>query len=321
MTLHIDQATFQELIEVTAKELNLPILYIEKDYWVTYILKNLSNSEHKDVAIFKGGTSLSKAYKIIDRFSEDIDLAVITNGLNSNQIKNLIKQVEKDIIDKNFNELPDHPQVSKASQFRKTVHDYSRLGNGDFGHANENIILELNSFAQPHPFETKKICSYICDFLSLKAPELVEHYKLEPFNVNVLSYKRTFCEKISAIARASYESDKSYTELKEKIRHFYDIYFLMNEKEIDLFLKSDAFVDMIDKVRIDDQNQFKDSDWSNVALHSTDIFLNAQTILLELTNFYMSNFNELVYAQTLPSMDEIVVKIEKLSKILQENRL
>ena len=90
MTLHNDKETFKELIETTAKDLNLPSLYIEKDYWVTYILKNLSKSDYKDIAIFKGGTSLSKAYKIIDRFSEDIDLAVITNNLGSNQIKTLI---------------------------------------------------------------------------------------------------------------------------------------------------------------------------------------------------------------------------------------
>ena len=66
MTLHNNKELFQKLIEATAKELNLPSLYIEKDYWVTYILRNLSMSSYADVAIFKGGTSLSKAYKIKD---------------------------------------------------------------------------------------------------------------------------------------------------------------------------------------------------------------------------------------------------------------
>jgi len=83
MTLHTDKELFKELIDTTAKNLNLPFLYIEKDYWVTYVLKNLANSQYSDIAIFKGGTSLSKAYRIIDRFSEDIDLAVITNDLSS----------------------------------------------------------------------------------------------------------------------------------------------------------------------------------------------------------------------------------------------
>lgn len=321
MNLHLEHNTFKELIEATAKDLNLPSLYIEKDYWVTYILRNLSNSIHKNTAIFKGGTSLSKAYKLIDRFSEDIDLAVITNDLGSNQIKTLIKNIEKDILDENFQEVPNHPQVSKGSQFRKTVHDYEKIDNGDFGHANENIILELNSFAQPHPYESKQINTYIYDFLVDIAPELITQYSLKPFDVNVLNYKRTFCEKISAIARASYESDENHTSLKEKIRHFYDIYFLMNETDISEFLYSDDFVDMIQKVRADDQNQFNTTNWATVHLHSTNIFTNTQKILNELRNFYHTDFNELVYAKTLPEMRDIIDKIEILGKVLLDKNL
>lgn len=321
MNLHLELETFKEFIEATAKDLNLPSLYIEKDYWVTYILKKLSYSIHKDTAIFKGGTSLSKAYKLIDRFSEDIDLAVITNDLGSNQIKTLIKNIEKDILDENFQEVPNHPQVSKGSLFRKTVHYYEKIDNGDFGHANENIILELNSFAQPHPYDTKQINTYIYDFLVDKAPELITQYSLEPFDLNVLNYKRTFCEKISAIARASYESDENHTSLKEKIRHFYDIYFLVNEDDVSEFLHSDDFVDMIQKVRADDKNQFNDTNWATIHLHSTNIFTNTQKILNELKNFYRTDFNELVYAQTLPEMNDIIVKIEIIGKILADKNL
>lgn len=321
MTLHLDKELFKELIDATASYLNLPFLYIEKDYWVTYVLKNLSNSEYSDIAIFKGGTSLSKAYKIIERFSEDIDLAVITNGLNSNQIKKLIKQIEAAILDDNFNELPHHAQVSKGSEFRKTVHDYLKLEDGNFGHAVESIILELNSFAHPHPFEPKEISTYIFDFLSIKAPTMIDDYNLEPFSINVLNYKRTFCEKISAIARASHESDGEYTQLKEKIRHFYDIYFLMNEDEIDTFLKSDEFVDMIRKVRADDQNQFNQNNWASVELHTTKIFTDTSTVLDELSSFYANDFKDLVYAKTQPKMDDIKIKIEALANILTNKEL
>jgi len=315
MTLHLDKKLFKELIDATALNLNLPYLYIEKDYWVTYILKNLSNSDYLDIAIFKGGTSLSKAYKIIERFSEDIDLAVISDNKGSNQIKNLIKKIESAILDNNFNELSNHIQVSKGSQFRKTVHDYMKLNDGDFGHATEIIILELNSFAHPHPFETKEINTYIFDFLISAAPSMIEEYSLEPFSVNVLNYRRTFCEKISAIARASYESDFQQIKLKEKIRHFYDIYFLMNETEIDLFLHSDEFVDMMNKVREDDKNQFNNG-LSLVSLHSTKIFTDTSTVLDSLNNFYLNDFRDLVYAKSLPSIDEIKLKIEILANIL-----
>jgi len=321
MTLHTDKELFKELIDTTAKELNLPSLYVEKDYWVTYVLKNLANSEYSEIAIFKGGTSLSKAYKIIDRFSEDIDLAVITNGVGSNQIKKLIKKIELVILDKNFHELPEHEQTSKGSEFRKTVHDYLKLEGGDFGHANESIILELNSFAHPHPFELKEISTYIFDFLSSVAPSMIEQYSLEPFNVNVLNYKRTFCEKISAIARASHESDDEQTQLKEKIRHFYDIYFLMKEPEIEQFLNSSDFVDMMQKVRIDDQNQFNQNNWANISLYTTKIFTDTSTVLDQLNHFYTNDFKDLVYSQTLPQMNDIKTEIEALSLILTTNKL
>ena len=78
---------------------------------------------------------------------------------------------------------------------------------------------------------------------------------------------------------------------------------------------------MIAKVRTDDQNQFSDSDWSSVDLHSTKIFTDTKKILGELSNFYSNNFSELVYAQTMPTIDEIIIEIEKLSKILEDKKL
>ena len=71
MNLHEDLSNFKDLINLTANDLGILEFYIEKDYWVTYILKRLSNSEYRNKVVFKGGTSLSKAYNIIDRFSED----------------------------------------------------------------------------------------------------------------------------------------------------------------------------------------------------------------------------------------------------------
>lgn len=80
MNLHSDGALFLELVQVAAQRLQVPEAYIEKDYWVTRALKHLSESPDAGVVVFKGGTALSKAYKLINRFSEDIDLAICFNG-------------------------------------------------------------------------------------------------------------------------------------------------------------------------------------------------------------------------------------------------
>lgn len=66
-----------EVVDIAAKKLNLPYLLIEKDLWVCYVLDFLFNaSEYKDYYEFKGGTSLSKVYNLINRFSEDIDIVL-----------------------------------------------------------------------------------------------------------------------------------------------------------------------------------------------------------------------------------------------------
>lgn len=279
MKLHLNQELFNDALEATAQALKIDVLYVEKDYWVSYILKAISQSQYRDAAIFKGGTSLSKAYKLIERFSEDIDLAVITNELSSNQIKSLIRKIEKDILDIHFKEIEIPHITSKGSEFRKTVYCYPKLKQGDFGHANENIILEINSFAKPHPYNLMEISSYVGEFLTQKAPLLVKEFELEPYFINVLDFRRTLCEKLSAIARASYESDAEYSQLKEKIRHFYDIHFLMQHYEIQDFIESEAFPQMMARVREDDQRQFDTSMWTKIQLCETPIFQNPTVIL------------------------------------------
>jgi len=68
-----DHPDFQEFITIVASELNLSAGIVEKDYWVIRALRELQNSEFQNEFVFKGGTCLSKAWKIIERFSEDIE--------------------------------------------------------------------------------------------------------------------------------------------------------------------------------------------------------------------------------------------------------
>lgn len=95
MILHKNLENFKALISLTAADMGILEFYIEKDYWVTYILKKLSSSPFKNEVIFKGGTSLSKGYNAINRFSEDIDLQLINHNLGDNQKKKLLKDIEE----------------------------------------------------------------------------------------------------------------------------------------------------------------------------------------------------------------------------------
>lgn len=71
---------------------------IEKDWWVCMVLRAVFQSKYKDQIIFKGGTSLSKAYQIIERFSEDVDLIIDKNLLgfsNDPETKTQMKKLRK----------------------------------------------------------------------------------------------------------------------------------------------------------------------------------------------------------------------------------
>jgi len=69
MLLHKDKDAFQELVIATASDLGLENFQVEKDYYVSLFLKELAKRESNISIVFKGGTSLSKCYSIIDRFS------------------------------------------------------------------------------------------------------------------------------------------------------------------------------------------------------------------------------------------------------------
>lgn len=117
MNLHEDKTVFIELIRATSDHYKIKSEFIEKDYWLTFVLRQLAYSSYLQNAVFKGGTSLSKAYKLIDRFSEDIDIAIISENSDSgNDVKNLLRSIEKEIT-KGFIDFHLEGVTSKGSRY------------------------------------------------------------------------------------------------------------------------------------------------------------------------------------------------------------
>ncbi|MFA7507846.1 MAG: nucleotidyl transferase AbiEii/AbiGii toxin family protein [Bacilli bacterium] len=93
MKLHNDPKIFKELIVATAQNSKgLQNFQVEKDYFVSLFLKELSKTNKDLEVVFKGGTSLSKCYDVINRFSEDVDLTIKLDNKKANyQIKKQFK--------------------------------------------------------------------------------------------------------------------------------------------------------------------------------------------------------------------------------------
>ena len=83
MTLDQHKEQFADAIRLASETLGISPIYVEKDYWITKMLRRLSESNLATHIVWKGGTSLSKGYGVIDRFSSDIDVAnhCVTNIL------------------------------------------------------------------------------------------------------------------------------------------------------------------------------------------------------------------------------------------------
>ncbi|WP_290792786.1 nucleotidyl transferase AbiEii/AbiGii toxin family protein [Flavihumibacter sp. UBA7668] len=94
MRLHEEKELFREAVQAASQQLNIPEIYIEKDYWVTVALFKIFSSPAGKFAIFKGGTALSKCHRLIERFSEDIDIVVVKKeGEAGNKLKNKLKAI------------------------------------------------------------------------------------------------------------------------------------------------------------------------------------------------------------------------------------
>lgn len=316
MNLHEHQDDFSELIHLTARKLHVPYHFVEKDYWITYILSNLAKSPYAHNFIFKGGTALSKAYRVISRFSEDIDLAVILEGVTGNQQKKIIDTTSK-AITKNLVEIYKDGVTSKGSRFRRTVHKYPKIFlKKEEDQTGEDIIIEINSFIQPKGFSNVSITSYIAEFLKNTNQEaFIENYGLESFKIQVLGMKRTFTEKILSLVRASYMEQPMY-QLQERVRHFYDLHMLLETQEIIEFVNSEEFIKELLQTKKDDASN-KDfyGSWVEKPLQEAPIFRDYNLFWKELEKTYNGIFKTLVYGSLPPSSSIYETMMKIISRV------
>lgn len=95
--LKLTEAQRRIVFEQTAAKIKLPVVAVEKDFWVTEMLNILFTLPYADKIVFKGGTSLSKVWNVINRFSEDIDIAIDRKmfGIEGDITKKQLKKLRK----------------------------------------------------------------------------------------------------------------------------------------------------------------------------------------------------------------------------------
>ncbi len=311
MNLHTDIKLFNETIRAASHRTGIKDEFVEKDYWITLVLHQLSKSKYAGQAVFKGGTSLSKGYGLINRFSEDVDIAIINhNNKSGNKIKTIIRNVEKEMTQQ-LKELEVEGVTSKGSRFRKSVFEYESKSK------NNKLMVEVNSFANPFPFQEMTIKSFIHDFYSATGNgKFIEMFCLQPFKINVLNKEQTLVEKLVSLIRFSFAGN-AVENISQKIRHFYDLYFLMKDKECAAFIQSEKFKKKFNEILEHDRELFGEPEgWQEKSVADSPLVNDFENIWKQLKNKYKSELSALAFSPV-PEENKVVAGFIKLVKRLK----
>ncbi len=205
---------------------------VEKDYYVSLILKEIAASSDK--AVFKGGTSLSKALNVINRFSEDIDIS-FSEHIGASRRKKLKYNIIAPITKKLGLVITNLDKTQSDRDINNYIFEYKPLCKSN-AHIVPAVKVETSLVTAVFPFEAMPIGNYIADY----AKDIsLSDYGLEPFMMNVQALERTLIDKVFAIC------DYYLTQKSRRLsRHIYDIHKILPLVKFD-----EHFKELLEKVR------------------------------------------------------------------------
>lgn len=231
MNLYDSKKDFFDLVKATSDYYKINEVYVEKDYYVFMFLKKLNFIF--PYIVFKGGTSLSKCFEIINRFSEDIDLSIEINHLTPKYKRDLKKAILNTCEELNL-QILNLDNIRSRRDFNRYEISYNpEYINKVILH---KILVETTYISKSYPILEKETKCFIYDYLKENNyNELIKQFKLEPFKINVQSLERTFIDKIFAVCDISLRNKLTRTS-----RHIYDLYKIypfikINEELRELF--------------------------------------------------------------------------------------
>lgn len=224
---------WKEIIETVARELGRSEQMVEKDTIQSMFLCELAKSDLPFV--FKGGTSLSKAYDLIDRFSEDIDLSMNRRPTQSERArsKDTILSIAEDL----GLTLSNPDDIKSRFDYNKYVFQYDSM----FSDIPLEIIIETSYYQSVYPVKRHAVGSFVGRFCTARDIELPVAFEGVEVVMNAQSLERTFIDKIFAVC------DYRIQNMQDRdSRHLYDICKLIDHVKMDKDLD-----ELIDQVRDD----------------------------------------------------------------------
>lgn len=241
----------REILEEVRNKIHLPLASIEKDWWVVQTLQLIFKMEVGRYLVFKGGTSLSKGWKLIERFSEDIDLGLsreflgFPRDISRNQIRTKLRKASNQYLTTKFKE---ELQKSFDAEGIKVV-EVKKLENGASdqdpiklevkypsvskveSYIQPKVILEIGSRSMQEPYTFRKINSFIGE--TLRIASLLDF----PSSVPCVNPERTLFEKLFLL-HEEFQRPVDKIRVNRLSRHLYDIHMISQSPYYDSALKN-----------------------------------------------------------------------------------
>ncbi len=219
MYLHEDRENFRDVIEQVADRTGRTIAVIEKDYYVTLILRLLSMQLSN--CVFKGGTSLSKGFHVINRFSEDIDIT-FDEHIGEARRKKLKNVILRGISEELGMPISNWTDAQSDRDYNAYFFTYNSVAGIEDDRILQSVKLETALGSYAFPTDVVTIDNYIGNyFKERKREDLATQYSLDFFSMKLQSLERTYIEKIFALCDYYMQGRN-----KRCSRHLYDIYKL-----------------------------------------------------------------------------------------------
>ena len=276
-----------ELFQATAISMGMQPNVIEKDFWVCFMLDHLFHDcKYKNAFVFKGGTSLSKSYHVIERFSEDIDLILDWRKIMNDEVNPWEERskTKQDLFNKQIN--------SEAAKFYK-----------------EELIPQLNSEMKEKLGDGEWMPSHetiVTPFAAEKYPDI---FSQKDTSVLTIDVERTFWEKLTILHKiANFPEGKPLPA--RYARHLYDVYNMGNS-----WVKERAFKrkELLEKDVVFKQKFYyvKGAHYETATLSSIEL-LPKEAVLNALKEDYQAMSN-MIYGN-IPEFEAILEFLEKLQE-------
>lgn len=300
----------------------LPVA-VEKDLWVMIVLQAIYSTEVANHLVFKGGTSLNKAWGIIERFSEDIDLAIdrsffgFKGELSRTQVKNLRKASCKYVSEKFYALLENALLKNGVKEFELSVSEFEESDTDPLAieirykslveqqeYLQPRILIEISSRSLIEPFENKKLSSIISEIY----PN--ENFIDQPINIPTVIPERTLIEKMFLLHEEFQKPKVRKIRSERMTRHLYDISRLMETEYLEKAISDKELYNTIKEHR----SRLTKVSWVDYDKHSYNTlnFVPPKEIIDDYKKDYEAMKESMFYGET-DSFENLIKKLKKLN--------